>query len=451
MDPSHLDLLKSLVDDMPNVNSSKYWIERSQKALAITTQDREIFPVIDHTQCGPGPWLRDLEGTQYYDLTSGVAVRPLGFRPPELKEFEAKLLDIPRELPGMDFDNIPHVLLAERLASIAPGAHSKRVVFTTSGGRAVEGAMKAAMDLTGRSRFLAFRPAFHGRTGYALAVTASNHLHKNHYPQGVDVVRIPYHYPYRSKYDDTEGTVESYYSQIDDMLKYEATDFAGIIMEPLAGEGGLIVPNSNFVKAVRKIADDYRAYMIADEVQSGLGRTGKWWAIEHHETIPDFIATAKALGGGYALGATIGKADQPGLFTRSSRHSQTVSAEPFQALVSLFMLKEIEKRLSSNEKMGTYLMKGLQDLQEESSVIGDVRGLGLMIGIEIVKDKVSKTHATELRRRILKNLVQKQHLWTLGSGRSAIRLLPWFRITEEEAEMILEKFSMAIKEEERIV
>jgi 4-aminobutyrate aminotransferase len=242
--------------------------------------------------------------------------------------------------------------------------------------------------------------------------------------------------------------VDSYYQQIDDMLKYEATDFAAVIMEPLAGEGGLIVPNSNFVKAVRNIANDYGAYMIVDEVQSGLGRTGKWWAIEHHDTIPDFIATAKSLGGGYSLGATIGKADESGLFTRGSRHSQTVSAEPFQALVSLYVLKEIEKTLVANEKMGDYIMKGLKDLQEETKVIGDVRGLGLMIGIEIVKDKTSRAHAVDLRRRILKNLVQKQHLWVLGSGRSAIRLLPWFRVTEEEVEMVVDKFSAAIKEEE---
>jgi 4-aminobutyrate aminotransferase len=192
MDQEQRELLAWLVPGLQDVPmSSLYWLERAQKAIATSTQARDVYPVVDHTR-GHGVWLYDLEGNEYLDVTSGVAVRALGLRPAGIQEFERRIGDVVEELPGQDFDNIPQILLAERLASTAPGEFDKQVFFTTSGARAIETAMKAAMDQTGRQRFVAFRPAFHGRTGYALALTASKAIQKEGFPQGVDVIRTPY-------------------------------------------------------------------------------------------------------------------------------------------------------------------------------------------------------------------------------------------------------------------
>src|SRR5947209_7819582 len=197
MNQDQIDLLQWLVPGLTDVpRSSVYWIERAQRSLATSTQDREVYPVVDYTR-GHGVWLYDLEGNEYLDMTSGVAVRALGFRPEGILEFERRIADVVEELPGQDFDTIPQTLLAERLAATMPGGFDKEVLFTTSGARAVETAVKAAMDQTGRRRFVAFRPAFHGRTGYALALTASKAVQKVGYPQGLDVIRVPYAYPYR--------------------------------------------------------------------------------------------------------------------------------------------------------------------------------------------------------------------------------------------------------------
>jgi len=445
MDSNHVEILKTLVPSgsLERMDSSAYWIERSKKSLAITTQDRDVFPVIDHTHC-QGSWLHDLEGRKYFDVTSGVAVRALGFNYAPQNDFERKIANIPHELPGQDFDNIPHVLLAEKLLSITPRGDERQVVFTTSGARAVEGAMKSAMDVSGKFRFVAFRPAFHGRTGYAMALTASNHLHKDGYPQGVDVIRVDYPYCYHCPFGRDPKTCHLECAQaIEVALEYEGTDIAAVFFEPICGEGGIIVPPQRFAQQLRRIVDKYETFLAVDEVQAGMGRTGKWWAIENFGVTPDYICSAKALGGGYNLGATIGKTP---MFTKGSRHSQTVSAEPRSALASLFVLNEIERKglLNNARDRGEQLLSGLRKIQKESPCIGDVRGIGLMIGVEFVKDKDTKEAAKETRHEVVKNCVQKQGLWVLGSGQSTIRFLPCLLITKEEVDLVLERFANAV-------
>ncbi|MBE0525328.1 MAG: aminotransferase class III-fold pyridoxal phosphate-dependent enzyme, partial [Candidatus Thorarchaeota archaeon] len=204
MDEKHIKILKDLGFDISQKDlTNDYWKKRGADALALTTQDRDVYGCLDHTQ-GDGVRIFDIEGTEYLDVTGGVAVRAFGLRYKPYLDFEASILDVVKELPGMDFDAIPQTLLAERVAGITPGNHKKRVVFTTSGARAVEGCMKSAMDLSGNRRFVAFRPAFHGRTGYALSLTSSNSKHKNGFPQGVDVIRVFYPYCYRCPYGTTE-------------------------------------------------------------------------------------------------------------------------------------------------------------------------------------------------------------------------------------------------------
>jgi 4-aminobutyrate aminotransferase len=447
MKTAHLELLRSLVPGLGQVPmSSVYWIERAQRALATTTQSRDIYPVVDHTR-GQGVWLYDLEGNEYLDMTSGVAVRALGFRPSGIQEFEEALGDVIEELPGQDFDNIPHILLAERLAATAPGNFTKQVFFTTSGARAIETAVKSAMDTTGNHRFVAFRPAFHGRTGYALALTASKAVHKEGYPQGLDVIRTPYAYPYRSPAgSDPQACADFALSQLRDAIEDEGTDLAAIVVESAAGEGGIIIPPPQFLRGLREIADRYGAVLIADEVQAGLGRTGRWWAIEHADVAPDMICSAKALGGGYPLGATVGRAP---LFERSSRHSETFSAEPRQALLSLFVLRSIEQRglIAHADQVGGTMLHALRTTLDGFEQVGDIRGLGFMQGVEFVEDARSKRPAAELRDRIVRNCIFKQRLWVLGAGRSSIRILPALVTDEGQAMEAVVRLKRAVSEE----
>lgn len=449
MNDEHRALLRWLVPGLSDVPmSSSYWIERSRRALALTTQDRDVYPVIDHTR-GKGVWIYDLEGHGYLDMTSGVAVRALGIRPEGIEEFERRISDVIEELPGQDFDNIPHVLLAERLAATAPGDFPKEVLFTTSGARAVETAVKAAIDATGRQRFVAFRPAFHGRTGYALALTASKGVQREGFPQALPIVRSPYAYPYRCPVGSDPETCARYsLDQLREAILYEGRDIAGIVVESIAGEGGIIVPPPQFLRGLREIADEYGALLIADEVQAGLGRSGRWWAVEYADVAPDMICIAKALGGGYPLGATIGRAP---MFETASRHSETFSAEPRAALLSLFVLKTIEEQglIEHAAVLGSAMMDALRERLADIEQVGEVRGLGFMQGVEFVEDRITKRPAISLRDRIVRACIFDQRLWVLGSGRSTIRFLPALTTTEEEAMEAVDRFARAVEQEVR--
>lgn len=446
MEEKHIQILKDLGYDLDRKNmTNDYWKKRGADALAITTQDRDVYGCLDHT-VGEGVKIFDIEGTEYLDVTGGVAVRAFGLRYKPYIDFEESILDVVKELPGMDFDAIPQTLLAERVAGITPGNHKKRVVFTTSGGRAVEGCMKSAMDLSGKRRFVSFRPAFHGRTGYALAMTSSNAKHKSGFPQGVDVIRVFYPYCYRCPYNTN---VDDCSLECVEALRYalqvEGNDIAATVMEPISGEGGLLVPPAKAVQGFYKLTKEIGAYFMSDEVQAGMGRTGKWCAVENHGVVPDYISMGKAMGGGYPMGASIGPSP---MFTGASRHSETFSAEPKMSLLSLWIFKHMEDGdyLNKNAEKGTYLLKRFNELKDKHEVIGDARGIGLMAGVEFVKDKKSKEKAPKLRDQIQKNAVQKQNLWLLGCGQNVIRFIPSYIITKEEIDDAVDRLDKAISE-----
>jgi 4-aminobutyrate aminotransferase len=446
MDEKHIKILKDLGFDIRQQDlTNDYWKKRAADALALTTQDRDVYGCIDHTT-GDGVRIFDVEGTEYLDVTGGVAVRAFGIRYQPFLHFEESILDVMHELAGQDFDAIPQTLLAERVAAICPGAHKKRVVFTTSGGRAVEGCMKSAMDLSGRRRFVAFRPSFHGRTGYALSLTSSNSRHKSGFPQGVDVIRVFYPYCYRCPYGTSEDDCSlECVEALRYALEVEGNDIAATVMEPLCGEGGLIVPPSKAVKGIYELSKEVGAYFMSDEVQAGMGRTGKWCAIENHDVVPDYVSLGKAIGCGYPMGASIGPAP---MYTSSSRHSETFSAEPKLSLMSLWLFKHMEDGdfLRQNKEKGDYMLKRLRELKDKHEVVGDVRGLGLMIGLELVKDKKTKEKARKLRDVVVSNAVQKQHLWVLGAGQNVIRLTPSYIITKENIDDCADRLDRAISE-----
>jgi 4-aminobutyrate aminotransferase len=438
------ELLKELCPELPITKSAKEWVERSEKVIAKTTQSRDIYPVVDHTQ-GEGPWIYDLKGNQYLDMTAGVAVRALGFRSAAIRDFEQRIHNYLREIPGQDFDVVPQTLLAERLVGLTPGDFEKEVFFTTSGGRAIESAVKSIMDTRHRYRFVAFRPAFHGRTGYALALTASKHIHRDFFPQGLDVIRGPYPYCFRCPFKQHEADCSlECLEYLRDSIQYEGIDLAGIFVEPISGEGGFIPAPIKWLTALRKLADEHETPIVSDEIQTGLGRTGKWWAIEHADVIPDYICSAKALGGGFPFGACIGP--KP-LYTDYGRHSETFGAEPYVALISLSVLRTIERdRLLENaENRGDQLLTGLRDIQQDSKIIGDVRGRGLMCAVEIVTDRESNAIDPKRRNEVVTRCVKKEKLWVLGAGRNAVRFLAPLNITAEQIDLALERFTKAVK------
>ncbi len=453
MEKKHKDLLKRLVPALHDVpDDSDYWLQRSQKALGVSTHDRDIYPVLDPHR-GQGLRVYDVEGNEYLDVTAGVAVKALGSRNPDLVEFEREISHVVEEYSGQDFDYIAQVLLSERLADIFPKepGKKKQAFFTTSGARAVEIAIKSAMDTTRRHRFVAFRPSFHGRTGYALTLTASKAAHREYFPAAFPVVRAEYAYCYRCPFhlQPKECEKQAYcVEMIRDSMSMEGTDIAGIVFEPICGEGGIIVAPPSFARGLRELADDYGAVLVADEVQAGLGRSGKWWAHEHSDVHVDTICSAKALGAGWPMGVAIG--DDP-MFSGPGRNSETFSAEPRMALLALFVLRYIEeKKLIENaDKVGAYIKGRLQEMVEKYECVGDARGLGLMLGIEIVTDKKSKTRAPELRDKIVNIAVNKQRLLVLGSGKCAIRILPPLVISLEEAEEACNKLEKAIQEATR--
>ncbi len=446
MDEKHIQILKDLGYNLDTKDmTNDYWKKRGAEALAITTQDRDVYGCLDHT-VGEGVRIFDIEGTEYLDVTGGVAVRSFGLRYKPYLEFEESILDVVKELPGMDFDAIPQTLLAERVAGVTPGNHKKRVVFTTSGGRAVEGCMKSAMDLSNKRRFVSFRPAFHGRTGYALAMTSSNAKHKSGFPQGVDVIRVFYPYCYRCPYNTN---VDDCSLECVEALRYalqvEGDDIAAIVMEPISGEGGLLVPPAKAVQGIYELSREIGTYFMSDEVQAGMGRTGKWCAIENYGVVPDYISMGKGIGGGYPMGASIGPSP---MFTGGSRHSETFSAEPKMSLLSLWIFKHMEdgNYLKKNAENGAYLLKRFNELKDKHEVVGDARGIGLMAGIEFVKDKKSKEKAPKLRDSVVKNAVQKQKLWILGCGQNVIRFIPSYIITREELDDAVDRLDKAISD-----
>ncbi|MBI2941679.1 MAG: aminotransferase class III-fold pyridoxal phosphate-dependent enzyme [Chloroflexi bacterium] len=445
MQASDWDLLERL---SPGVHQrprdADYWLRRSAEVLAESTQSRDLYPVLDHSR-GEGLCIYDLAGNAYLDMTSGVAVRALGLRYPRLVQFEREIAHVVEELPGQDFDHIPQTLLAERLLATVPGTTPRQVFFTTSGARAVETAVKAAIDRTHRTRFVAFRPAFHGRTGYALSLTASKAVHRNYYPQALPVVRTPYAYCYRCPLGLQPNNCGVACAElVREALQREGTDIAGIVVEPISGEGGMIVPHPEFLPRLREIANEYDAWLIVDEVQSGLGRTGKWWAVEHFGVEPDVICTAKALGGGAPMGATI--APTP-MFRGASRHSETFSAEPRMALISLFILRELEVGgyLERAAQVGRVLLDGLKHLEEKYDIVGEARGLGLMLGLEIVEDKKSRRASPAIRDEVVRVCVHRERLLVLGAGDNAVRLLPPLTVTEEEARDALARLDRALE------
>jgi len=400
--------------------------------------------VMDH---GKGCEVWDVDGNRFLDFMAGIAVTSTGHSHPKvvkaIQEQAEKFIHI-----SSDFYHEKWIELAEKLDEIAPFQESATSFMTNSGTEAVETAIKLARYHTGRSNFIGFTGAFHGRTMGAVTFTASKpKYHKGFYPLMNGVLHAPFPDPYRPVLERKPGedygeTVVRYIEEqiLGHILPPE--EVAGILVESIQGEGGYIIPPAGFFPALRRLCDKYDILLIADEVQSGMGRTGKWWAIEHFETEPDMITVAKGIASGVPLGACVAR--QSVMDWERGAHGNTYGGNPLACAAALATIELIETEYMQNAaEVGQYTLDALQEIQSRHPSIGDVRGLGLMIGVEFVLDRQTKEPAKDLTERIV-DLAFERGLLMLSCGQSVIRIAPPLCITKGEIDEGLKIFEEAI-------
>jgi 4-aminobutyrate aminotransferase len=330
--------------------------------------------------------------------------------------------------------------LAERLVALFPKQPAK-AFFSNSGTEAVEAAIKLARYHTGRSQFIAFVGAFHGRTMGSLALTDSKAIQKKgFFPMMPGAHHVPYAYCYRCAYGKSpDSCAVECVDTIETELFRTALppdECAAIFVEPVQGEGGYVVPPQKFFDALRQLADDYGILLVFDEVQSGMGRTGKMFACEHFGAKPDVITLAKGIASGLPLGATVARADL--MAWPPGAHANTFGGNPVAVAAALVTLDLLERELMDNAtRVGAHMMARLRDLPKRFPQVGDVRGLGLMIGIELVRDQASKERNPMLRDKVVQMCFERG-LLVLGAGPNTIRLCPPLIVTKDQADFAVD-------------
>ena len=405
-----------------------------------------VYPLV--AEKGAGLWVHDVDGNIFLDFTAGIATNASGHCHPKVVKAIQQQAKRLLHMSGTDFYYTPQILLAEKLASLTPGRGTKRVYFGNSGAEAVEAAFQLARWHTKRELNIAFFGAFHGRTMGALSLTASKTVQKKNYnPFEPGITHIPYAYCYRCAYNLTYPKCGLYcVNWVEDTLfrtTVPAEEVAAIFVEPIQGEGGYIVPPPGFHKKLNKIAKKYGILYVTDEVQSGMGRTGKMFAMEHFKVNPDIIAVAKGIASGMPLGAMIAPAKI--MNWEAGSHASTFGGNPISCQAAMATIELLENNMMKNaEKQGGRLMRGLIELQKTYECLGDVRGKGLMVAVELVEDRETKKPATAMRPRIIKHAFEKG-LLVLGCGENSIRFSPSLNVKAGEVDTCLSIFEEALK------
>lgn len=383
-----------------------------------------------------GVWVHDVDGNTLLDFTSGVGVVNVGHCHPEVVHAVQQQAEKLMHFAGTDYYYDVQVDLARRLTEIVPGKFDKKVFFTNSGTESVEAALKLARWQRQRPIVIGLLGAFHGRSMGALSLTASKPTQRARFSPFVGGGHhIPPPYCYRCPYQLTYPSCDLYCAKILKELYFETSippeDVAAFIAEPVMGEGGYIVPPPGWHQAIKKILDEHGILLISDEVQAGIGRTGRWFGIEHHNVVPDIVAIAKALGGGLPIGAMVFRKELD--YPIQGAHSNTFGGNLVAGAAALASLHVIEREhlLENATRMGELLMGRLRELQGKHEVIGDVRGLGLMVATEFVHGASDKRPAVELRDRIIEESYRRG-LVLLPCGKSAIRYIPPLVIQSDE-------------------
>jgi 4-aminobutyrate aminotransferase len=411
------------------------------------------YPLV--VESANGCIVKDVDGNEYIDLNAGIACMNVGNNHPKVVNAIKGQCDRFLHYSNTDFYYKEVINLAEKLAEITPGSFEKKTFFGNSGTEAVEAAIKLAKWHTRKQLFIGFINAFHGRTVGALSFTASKPAQRRYFfPLMPGVAHVPYAYCYRCPFKLIYP--ECHYWCVDFidefvLQKYAPPeDVAAMLFEPIQGEGGYVVPPPEYFQRLKKLADKHGLLIIDDEVQSGIGRTGKWFAIEHWNVEPDIICSAKALASGLPIGATISKAKI--MDWTGSSHASTFGGNPLSCAAAVAVIEVIreEKLLENANKQGAYALRRLGELKEQSEIVGDVRGKGLMIGVELVEDKESKKPAAQKAAQVITR-AWKRGVAVVTCGASTIRVAPPLTIQREMLDTALDIVEDTIAEVAREV
>jgi 4-aminobutyrate aminotransferase len=424
------------------------------RATAVIERDSQVLSP-SYTRCyplvvarGEGAMIEDVDGNRFLDFNAGIAVVSTGHCHPKVVAAIEQQANRLIHMSGTDFYYENMVQLAEKLASLAPGGGPHRVYFGNSGAEATEAAMKLARYHTGRDKFIAFTGSFHGRTLGALSLTGSKVIQRKGFGPLVPGV---YHAQFPDPYRRPDGVTADDHAVscvrfIEDELFrtiLPAEEVAGIVVEPIQGEGGYLIPPKAFLQELRRLADRHGILLIFDEVQCGMGRTGKMWAAEHFGVAPDIFTTAKGIASGLPLSAVIARSEimdwPPGA------HASTFGGNPVAVAAALATIELIEGELIANAaSIGGHILDRLRNWPKRFRNVGDVRGLGLMIGFELVLDRETKERAPELRD-LIQSLAFERGLLVLGAGRNTIRLCPPLIITRDQADWAVDTLEECLK------
>jgi 4-aminobutyrate aminotransferase len=407
------------------------------------------YPLV--AKSGEGMIVEDVDGNTFLDFSAGIAVVSTGHCHPDVVWAIQRQAEQLIHMSGTDFYYPLLAQLAEKLAQIAPGNFEKKVYFGNSGTEAMEAAMKLARYYTRRDRFIAFYNCFHGRTFGSLSLTSSKVAQRRGFgPLLAGVAHSQFGNPYRCPHgreraDCLRDCICP--NEIEKLIFRTLAppeDVAAIVIEPIQGEGGYVVPPPGFLKKLRQIADRHGILLIFDEVQCGMGRTGKMWACEHDGVAPDILITAKGIASGMPLGVTIARAEI--MNWGSGAHASTFGGNPVCCAAALETIRLLqEKYISNAARIGDYILSQLAEWPSRHRLVGDVRGRGLMIGIELVKDQQSREPDGEARNRVIQRAFEKG-LLVLGCGENTLRLMPPLVVERDQADFALDVLETTISE-----
>ena len=417
---------RKLVTEIPGPRSQEWFARRAE---AVPVGIANLHPIV--TARASNAIIEDVDGNRLIDFATGIAVLNVGHAAPEVVAAAQRQLELDTHTCFHVTANEPYIELAERLNAIAPIDGATKTMFANSGAEAVENAVKIARKATGRTAVVAFDHAFHGRTLMGMTLTAKNLPYKAGMgPFAPEIYRLPFAYPYRCP---TGGTAETCAEgclryALDEMHKHIGEEhIAAVIMEPIQGEGGFIVPAPGFVEGIARFCADHGIVFIADEIQSGMGRAGRWYAIEDEEVRPDIVLTAKSLGGGLPISAVTGRTELMDA-VHVGGLGGTYGGNPVAAAASLAVLDTIERQdlLAASIRIGETVLGRFRTLQATIPAIGDVRGRGAMCAMELVTDPATKepVEAATMGAITRRCLEQGVVVITAGTYGNVIRLLP---------------------------
>jgi 4-aminobutyrate aminotransferase len=435
-----------LVTPLPGPNAKKVI---ARDAQFISPSYTRGYPLV--AKFGRGAMVEDVDGNIFLDFAAGIAVVATGHCHPRIVDAIQKQAADLIHISGTDFYLPNMVDLAERLAGVAPGKEPKKVYFGNSGTEAIEAAIKLARYHTRRDKIIAFYGCFHGRTLGAISLTASKTVQRKGFGALLPgIFHIPYPNSYRCPYGNPSpcDCVEAATFLENNIFKciVDPEEVAAVFIEPFQGEGGYVPASKNFLLELQRICRKYGILLVSDEVQSGMGRTGKWWAGDHSGIEPDILCVAKGIASGMPLSATIARASL--MDWKPGAHASTFGGNPVSIAAALVTMDLLETQYMENaRRVGEYLVHRMADWPARHKIVGDVRGMGLMIGVEIVRDQKTKERAHDFRDAIVSHAFTKG-LLLLGAGENTIRVAPPLMIDEEQADFAARTLEECIREVE---